>query len=206
MTDPKKAITYILLKEGQDGLDATIKLAVEACYRSNIRKLVIFTASGRGVDVALELQKPEDPLSIAAVSFPKDFKIPAGAVLGMRTRETKERIEKLGVKVIEPAVFPFSKLIPGEWKENPYRQALSTISGGFVLTTQAILSACDEGFLEPNQYAVGVSADTAIIARSSTTENFPNTFVVREILVKPFFLNLTKGEEPQISTGPLQPK
>jgi hypothetical protein len=63
------------------------------------------------------------------------------------------------------------------------------------LCVQAALVASDAGYLELGQHAICLTSDTAILARTSPTQDFLSNFIVREILCKPMTLTVVKHEK-----------
>src|SRR4051812_31937837 len=64
-------ITYFL-QEGRDNLEYCVKVAFQGARQHNIRKIVIFTARGEGVRLALRHLEADKQLAvqIVAVTFP----------------------------------------------------------------------------------------------------------------------------------------
>jgi hypothetical protein len=72
--------------------------------------------------------------------------------------------------------------------------ALSIFGGSMSLCVQAALVASDAGYLELGQHAICLTSDTAILARTSPTQDFLTDFIVREVLCKPMTLTVVKHE------------
>jgi hypothetical protein len=73
--------------------------------------------------------------------------------------------------------------------------ALSIFGGSMSLCVQAALVASDAGYLELGQHAICLTSDTAILARTSPTQDFLTDFIIREILCKPMTLTVVKHEK-----------
>jgi hypothetical protein len=65
--------TTYFLQEGKENLQDCLKIAFQACKQQNVKKLVIFTAMGEGVRLAIEkfcCQPEYESIGLVAVTFP----------------------------------------------------------------------------------------------------------------------------------------
>lgn len=185
-----------------------MKIAFAAATRHRVNKIVIFTAEGIGVKMALEefLCKPEyGAIRIVAVRFPagKRFTTAAGEPRTVDfSAEDKALFSKAGIPTVR-ANLPFDTIAPHSKAEGRLGQdfgfisnALDIFGGGMSLCVQSILLACDASEVEEKEHVISMTADTAILARAATTSHFLTDFIVREVLCKPAVLTVVKNEEP----------
>ena len=72
------------------------------------------------------------------------------------------------------------------------------------LCVQAALIASDAGFISLGEHAICMTSDTAILVRTSPTQDFLTDFIVREILCKPIALTIVRHEQNLVSqAGPV---
>lgn len=185
-----------------------MKIAFSAAIRHKVNKIIIFTAEGVGVKMALEefLCKPEyAAIRIVAVRFPvgKRFSTAAGEARRVDfSDQDKASFRTAGIPIIR-ANLPFDTIAPHLKSEGRLGQdfgfisnALDVFGGGMSLCVQATMLACDAGEIDEGEHVISMTADTAILSRAATTSHFLTDFIVREILCKPAVLTVIKNEEP----------
>jgi hypothetical protein len=200
------AITYFP-SEGRSHLDECLRLAFASARKHDLKKLVIFTARGEGLKLALNLQGADESLrdiSLVGVTFPcgKSFTDSDRSPLAVEIDAVDRKyFREKGVAIVT-ANMPLDP-IRAKFKEHGVlgqdsgliANALGVFGGGMTLCVQAILMACDAGEIEIGEHVVAMSADTAIVARAAPTAQLLTELIVREIICKPVFLTIGKGEE-----------
>lgn len=203
MTESYRSKIEYFLQEGKANLRNCMRIAFEAAIERQIGTLVIFTGIGEGPEIAIKefwpLAEFRD-IKLIAVTFP----------YGKRFKDNKE--VKISPEII--ALFEANKIplirahLPFDPITAHYRghgilgqdltligNALSVFGGSMSLCVQAALMACDAGLLETGDHVIAITSDTAIVARTAPTDRFLTDFIVREVLCKPLFLTIGKGEE-----------
>jgi hypothetical protein len=193
--------------EGKENLDGCLRTAFSAAVRHGIRKIVIFTARGEGLEAALLLRESSPEFShvlLVGVTFPqgKVFTEREGQQPPTRFAESLlSRLRDAEIPVVR-ARLPFDPI----WSNYPTNgvlaqdmsiigNALNAFGGGMSLCFQATLMACDAGQVDWGEHVIVMSADTALLVRAAPTDHFLTDMIVREILCKPIFLTITRGEE-----------
>jgi hypothetical protein len=196
------AIEYFL-HEGKENLEDCLRIAFHAAISRDIQTIVIFTGVGEGPRIAIQkyLAKPMfKEIRLIAVTFPYGERFKDGA----RAEISPETIEFLAQNKVPllRAHLPFAPIAANCRQHGILGQdltlignALSIFGGSMSLCVQAALIASDAGYLELGQHAVCLTSDTAILARTSPTQDFLTDFIVREILCKPMTLTVVKHEE-----------
>jgi len=184
-----------------------LKVAFQAAKQQNISKLVIFTARGEGVRIALEEFCSLDEyksIRLVAVTFPvgKRFTNPDKTVLSVAIDEANEALFRVaGVPIIK-AHMPFDPITPLSYKQGGnlgqdlslIGEALNIFGGSMSLCVQAILMACDAGAVGIAEHVVAATSDTAILAQAACTSRLFGQLVIREILCKPAVLTVGRKE------------
>jgi hypothetical protein len=200
------SITYFP-SEGRAHLQECLRLAFDSAKQHELSHLVIFTALGEGIKLALDL-KASDPslseISVVGVTFPCGKAFTDGDRKPMVVQidpSDRRRFKEAGVPIVtanmplDPIQAKFrSHGILGQ-DSGLIANALSILGGGMALCVQAVLMACDAGEIGIGEHVVAMSADTAIIARATPTAQLLTEFIVREIICKPVFLTVGKNEE-----------
>ncbi|MCR4427189.1 MAG: hypothetical protein NUW23_13570 [Firmicutes bacterium] len=112
--------------------------------------------------------------------------------------EVSAELASKGVALVR-SILPFGDvLIPGrpDVKLAAIHHTLSLFGGGMALCVQAVIVACDSGYLEPGEEVISVAADTAIVAAASGQWAFFSPFEgmeIREIICRPRLLKLTRA-------------
>ena len=208
------SITYFL-QEGRDNLPECLKIAFQAAKQQSIDKVIIFTARGEGVQLALEqfcTQEEYQKIKVVAVTFPqgKEFTL-EGKPLDVRISEGAEQaMKEHGVPIVK-AHLPFDPIAPPFRDRGVLAQDLSLVEsalnifgGGMSLCVQAVVLACDAGAVGMGEHVIAMTSDTAILVQAATTRRMLRELVVREILCKPAILSIGRNET-QIE-GRISPK
>ena len=208
------SITYFL-QEGRDNLSECLKIAFQAARQQSIEKIVIFTARGEGVQMALEQfssQEENRKIKLVAVTFPqgKEF-THDNKPLEVRIPDTAERaFREQGVPIVR-AHLPFDPIAPPFPDRGVLAQDLSLVEsalnifgGGMSLCVQSVVLACDAGAIGLGEHVIAMTSDTAILVQAATTRRMLRELVVREILCKPAILSIGRNES-QIE-GRISPK
>ncbi len=198
------SITYFL-QEGRENLPECLKIAFHAAKQQNIEKIVIFTARGEGVQLALDTFCSQDEykhIRLVAVTFPqgKEF-THEGKPLEVRIAEDAERSMNAHKVPIVRAHLPFDPIAPPFKDRGVLAQdlglvesALNIFGGGMSLCVQAVVLACDAGTIGLGEHVIAMTADTAILVQATTTRRMLREMVVREILCKPAILSIGRKE------------
>jgi hypothetical protein len=198
------SITYFL-QEGRDNLPECLKIVFQAARQQSIEKIVIFTARGEGVQMALEnfcSLEEYRKIQLVAVTFPQGKEFTAeGKPLEVRiSDETKKLLVSHNVPIIK-AHLPFDPIAPLFSDRGVLAQDLSLVEsalnifgGGMSLCVQAVVLACDAGAVELGEHVIAMTSDTAILVQAATTRRMLRELVVREILCKPAILSIGRKE------------
>jgi len=188
-------ITYFY-EEGKANLEECMKLSFEASLAHDIKKLVIFTAVGEGVKLAIEeyLGLAEySETQVIAVSF-SNGRVPVNI-----SAEDEDLFRSKGISIVR-AHMPFNPIL-GTFQERGVAQGLSllasvleTFCGSMSLCVQAVLMACDAGHVEPGEHVIALTSDTSVLVRACPTTYFLSDFIIREVLCKPVLLTIGKRE------------
>jgi hypothetical protein len=195
--------------EGRSHLADCLALSIDRAKKYGIEKLVIFTARGDGIDLALDMCERDSDCSairIVGVTFPqgKVFNDPDHPGQSLRVEISPERLSRFkqaGVPIIR-ARLPFDP-IAASFKDHGVLgqdfsligNALSIFCGSMSLCVQAALIACDAAEVIEGEHIIAVTSDTAILVQAAPTNRFLHDLVVREILCKPLFLTIGKKED-----------
>lgn len=198
------SITYFL-QEGRDNLPECLKIAFQAAKQQHVEKIVIFTAHGEGVQLALDNYcslEEHQKISLVAVTFPqaKAFTVD-GKPLEVRISDDAERVMKeRGIPIVR-AHLPFDPIAPPFKDRGVLAQDLSLVEsalnifgGGMSLCVQAVVLACDAGAVGLGEHVIAMTADTAILVQAAPTTRMLRELVVREILCKPAILSIGRNE------------
>jgi uncharacterized protein len=197
-------ITYFL-QEGRENLPECLKIAFLAAKQQNIGKILIFTARGEGVRMALEnfcSQPGYEHLALVAVTFPegKHFTDGKNPIVVEISDEDKAFFLSKSVTIVK-AHSPFDPIAsPGRQRGvlgqdlSLVGDALDVLCGSMSLCVQAILLACDAGAVKVNEHVIAMSSDTAVLAQAACTSRMLNDLVIREILCKPAVMTVSRKE------------
>jgi hypothetical protein len=199
-------ITYFL-QEGRENLLECLRSAFSAAKNHNIKKIVIFTAQGFGVTMALEefCSKPDfSDIKLIAVTFPvgQPFTDAEGIPLKIDiSQELRERFRNLSIPIVR-AHMPFDPIAPPHLHRGILGQdlslvesALNVFGGSMSLCIQATVIACDAGEVGWGEHIIALTSDTAILAQAAPTRHMLTKFAVREILCKPAVYTIGRSEQ-----------
>jgi hypothetical protein len=203
MSNSYSSTIEYFLHEGKENLEDCLRIAFEAAVSRDIKTIVIFTGVGEGPRIAIEkyLSRPDfNGIQLIAVTFPYGQRFREGRHIEINS-ETLEFLSEHGVPLLR-AHLPFAPIAAHYRQHGILGQdltlignALSIFGGSMSLCVQSALVACDAGFLELGEHAICLTSDTAIIVRTSPTQDFLTDFIVREILCKPMALTVVKHEQ-----------
>jgi uncharacterized protein len=198
--------TTYFLQEGRENLDETLAIAFRAAKQHNIRKVVIFTAEGEGVRIAVEnyLPLPEyQYIALVAVTFPqgKGFTNAGKEPIDVDiSSENQKLFAARGIPLVRGHL-PFDPIAPHFKNRGVLGQDLSLIGdaldmfcGSMSLCVQAVLLACDAREVDIGEHVIAMTSDTSILAQATCTRKMLSEFVIREILCKPAILNIGRKE------------
>jgi hypothetical protein len=187
-----------------------LRVAFAAAKRHNIEKIVIFTAQGLGVTMALDefCSTPEFAhIKLVAVTFPvgQPFTDAEGKPLEIDIgKEIRERFRNNSIPILR-AHMPFLSIAPPHANRGVLGQdlslvesALNVFGGSMSLCIQAILIACDAGAVDRREHVIALTSDTAILAQATPTTHMLTELAVREILCKPAIYTIGRGEKAEL--------
>jgi uncharacterized protein len=218
MNNSFTAPTTYFLQEGRDNLQECLKVSFQAAVQQGIDKMIIFTAYGEGVKIALE-QFCSDPeyqhIKLVAVTFPagKRFTNPQNEPVLVRIADdVTSLMDERGVPLVR-AHLPFDPIEPGAALQttvgrgfNLLGEALNMFCGSMSLCVQSVALACDAGYIEAGDHVIALTSDTAILASAAHTRRMLSQLVVREIICKPAILTIGRKETLPNAPEPLQIK
>lgn len=195
---------YYFKSEGKVNLSKTVELVVKRAISNNIKHIVVFTGDGDGAFQLKEKIGGNNDIKVYAATFPYKQVFHSidddGNAVETYARtslpEIRGRLDAAGIKLVQ-GVMPLQDIIipnATDVKNQTIHYTLSLVSGGLRLCIQAILMAVDGGHIEPNEMVIAMSADTAIVARSSlSTWLFHPTdgLEISEIICKPSNFTIT---------------
>ncbi|MGE5590125.1 MAG: hypothetical protein ACM3ZA_05855 [Bacillota bacterium] len=199
--------TFYFEDEGRHHMKKAAQLAAKRGKDLAIKHFVVFTRDGEGAVLLKDLLQPSDA-SVVAVTFP--YKHPLfvpdesgeyrDLIPETSVPKTVKYLTDRGIELVRGTA-PFTEgfFIPGvrDPKLEGIRYALQLFSSGLHLCVQAVAMATDAGAIEPGDEVIAMSADTAIVARASSSRYvFHPTegMEIREIICKPRQLTLRDGE------------
>lgn len=201
---------YYFSAEGKQNLNKTIDLVAKRAIQDDIKHIIVFTADGDGAfGIKAKLKKYPD-ITVHAATFPykQVFRIrdsegdTKNTVAGTSLPEIRKKLESARINLIQ-GVMPLQEIIIPNTKDiktQTILYTLSLISGGLRLCIQAILMATDGGHIEPGEHVIAMSADTAIVARSSLSTwlfHPSEGLEIMEIICKPSRFTITHSPEKE---------
>ena len=207
---PKSFIapTTYFLQEGRENLEDCLKVAFQSAVQHEVKTVIIFTAYGDGVKMAIEkfcsLQEYSH-IRLVAVTFPagKSFtnqnkepvevRIPDDVVELLKSHDVPVVRAHLPFDVVEPSAAWRTQVGRGF---NLLGETLNMFCGSMSLCVQAITLACDAGHVEAGEHVVALTSDTAILAMAAVTRKMLSELVIREVLCKPAILTIGRKENP----------
>jgi hypothetical protein len=201
-----RPIKYLFC-EGKDYLGECVRASFEYLSERKVEKIIIVTQNGEGILKAKEFleQEPYKDIKVIGVGFPATFSEDISVEL---TKEAEQYMNERGIPFVRRPL-PFWRIPTQDIKDEQELKQLKTVnrerslirnvlgifSGGLRLCIQGVLMACDDVRIAEGEHVISLSADTSILASACKSENFPERFIIREIICKPYVLNITKGEE-----------
>jgi hypothetical protein len=169
-------VSIYFMKPGSEDTDDVVKAVARRVKEGDVETVVVASTSGKtGVKFA---EAVKDKAHVIAVSYRK------------MNPELKEGIVKLGGVAVDETHLP----LHGKGMDD-VRNTLYILGQGFKVAVEVILIAADKGFIELCRDVIGVGgsgggADTAIVARSTTTkkifsEDSSKRLEVRELIAMP---------------------
>jgi hypothetical protein len=207
MTNAYNYPTEYFLQEGRENLGPCIHATFEAAAAHNIKKVIIFTAAGLGVKMAIQdylsLEKYAD-IELIAVTFssqtqfstndPSEYTIPS---------DVYELLTNQKVPIVR-AHLPFDPIRTQFSGHGVLGQDFSLIGnalrifcGSMSLCVQAVLMASDAGHVMLGEHVLAMTSDTSILVRAAGTSRFLTDLIVREIICKPVLLTIGKSEKTE---------
>lgn len=198
------SITYFL-QEGRENLPECLKIAFQVAKKQHIEKIVMFTARGDGILLALNtlcaLDEYKD-IKLVAVTFPQARMFTAdGKPLIVKISDEAEAAMKQHNIPIVRAHLPFDPIAPRFKDRGVLAQdlslvesALNILGGGMSLCVQGVILACDSGAIEYGEHVISMTADTAILVQASPTARMLRELTIREILCKPAIFSIGRNE------------
>lgn len=182
-----------------------LKIAFQAAKQQNVEKIVIFTARGEGIQLALSnfcSQSEYQNIKIVAVTFPQGKEFTSeGKPLEVRLTAEVEQLIRVNNVPIVRAHLPFDPIAPPFKDRGVLAQdlclvesALNIFGGGTSLCVQAAVLACDAGAIGLGEHVITMTSDTALLVQATTTRRMLRELVVREILCKPAILSIGRNE------------
>jgi uncharacterized protein len=205
MTQNFQYPTEYFLQEGKENLSRCLDATFAAADAHNIKKIVIFTAAGTGVTMAIDnyLSQPQySTIELIAVTFPSQAHFTAESPSDQSiSPELAHEFARLRIPIVRSHL-PFDPIRTHYEGRGILGQdfglidnALRIFSGGMSLCVQSVLMASDAGYLSLGEHTIAMTADTSILVRAAATSRFLTDLIVREIICKPVLLTIGKTEE-----------
>ena len=208
--------TVYFLQEGKENLDETLAIAFRSAKLHNITTIVIFTAKGEGVRIAIErfLSQPEYiGTKVVGVTFPQGMTFTDENKKPLQVEispEDESLFRNHGVNIIK-AHLPFDPIASQFRGKGVLAQDLSLVAdalnmlcGSMSLCVQAITMACDAAAIQLGEHVIALTSDTAILAQATTTDRMLKELTIREILCKPAIFSIGRHESSaDIIDGPI---
>jgi uncharacterized protein len=205
MSSSFTAPTTYFLQEGRENLRECLQVAFQAAVQHNIEKIVIFTAYGDGVKLAIESfcsQHQYQHIRLVAVTFPAGRIFTNDKHQPMTVRIADETMALMTTSKVPlvRAHLPFDPVEPGSTLQTIdsgfalLAEALDMFCGSMKLCIQAIALACDAGHIETGDHVISLTSDTAILAQAAVTSSMLSRLIIREILCKPAVLTIARKE------------
>jgi hypothetical protein len=206
MDNKFSAPTTYFLSEGRGNLRECLAIAFEAAKQQNVEKIVVFTAEGEGIRLALDEFSSNPRYSgtkLVGVTFPngKRFTDARGkARIVEIPKDLENRFQSLNIPIVR-AHLPFDPIAPPFQDRGVLAQDLSLVGeglnmlcGSMSLCVQAIVLACDAGEVELGEHVISLTSDTAILAQATCTRMMLSDLIIREILCKPAVFTIGRHE------------
>lgn len=200
-------ITTYFDVEGRASMEQCIQLAADWCVSKKIQTMVIFSGTGEGPHYAATKLLPQalySGLRVVAVTPPygRPFRIdprdPQSPLVHSGIKKAmRDDLAALQVDIVS-AHMPFKERYDGNERTSEWTrvaESFGVLGGGFALCIQAILVACDAGFVQHGERVVALTADTAIEALACRTESFLSPLeglLVGHVVCRPARYNISK--------------
>lgn len=205
MTDAYKYPTEYFLQEGKENLERCLQVTFEAAVAHSIKKVIIFTSAGVGVERAIHEYRSQEKyahIELIAVTFPSQTQFSVGDPSEYTIpNDVCNFFSSQNVPIVR-AHLPFAPIRPHFEGHGVLGQDFSLIGnalrifcGSMSLCVQAVLMASDAGHVELGEHVIAMTSDTSILARAAGTSRFLTDLIVREILCKPVLLTIGKSEK-----------
>lgn len=207
--------TYYFAAEGRPAMEECIQRSADWCLANNIATMVIFTGTGAGPHYAakeLLIQEQFKNLRVVAVTPPvgrpyrSDLNDPNSPLIQSGINPAmRDELMSLGIGIVS-AHLPFKEMYDGKERTSEWTrvaEAFGILGGGFALCVQAVLVACDAGFVQHGERVVALTADTAIEASACRTESFLSPLeglLVGHIICRPARYTISKRIHEAIKT------
>lgn len=209
--------------EGRAAMEQCIQCAADWAAAHAIETLVIFSGTGEGPHYAATKLLPQPPytgLRVVAVTPPygRPYKIDptnpdSPTVHSGIKKAMRDDLTALQVNVVS-AHLPFKERYDGQSRTSEWArvaESFGVLGGGFALCIQAVLVACDAGFVQHGERVVALTADTAIEALACRTESFLSPLeglLVGHIICRPARYNISKRihetiKQPEPAAAPV---
>lgn len=201
----KSAPIVYFEKEGRENLPHVLKVLKRILKKRielRVVPIIIFTATGEGPARAYAQLNEYDP-KIIAVTFGPDFSVKRGdeTYVPRISDKLASFFHGVGIDVLTGRL-PFDPIDGVEAHNNAtkaIRDVLTLFGGGFALAVEAVLSACDAGYIDVGDQVLALTADTLSVMTASTTRKFLSKsqgLVINEILCKPRMLTVSRAVAP----------
>jgi hypothetical protein len=190
MTNAYNYPTEYFLQEGRENLKQCLHATFEAAAIHNIKKVIIFTAAGLGVKMAIQDYRSQEKyadIELIAVTFSSHTQL----------------LSSQNVPIVR-AHLPFDPIRTQFSGHGLLGQDFSLIGnalrifcGSMSLCVQAVLMASDAGYVALGEHVIAMTSDTSILVRAAGTSRFLTDLIVREIICKPVLLTIGKSEKTE---------
>jgi hypothetical protein len=207
MTNTYKYPTEYFLEEGKGNLERCLQATFEAAVSHNIKKVIIFTAAGKGVTMALQNYRTQEKfadIELIAVTFPNQTQFSTDDSSEYTIPDYACEFFAAQKVPIVRAHLPFDPIRPHYAGHGVLGQDFSLIGnalrifcGSMSLCVQAVLMASDAGHVSLGEHVIAMTSDTSILVRAAGTSKFLTDLIVREIICKPVLLTIGKSEKAE---------
>jgi hypothetical protein len=207
MTNAYKYPTEYFLQEGKENLERCLQATFEAAVSHNIKKVIIFTAAGKGVTMALQNYRTQEKfadIELIAVTFPNQTQFSTDDSSEYTIADDVCEFFTAQKVPIVRAHLPFEPIRPHYAGHGVLGQDFSLIGnalrifcGSMSLCVQAVLMASDAGHVSLGEHVIAMTSDTSILVRAAGTSRFLTDLIVREIICKPVLLTIGKSEKAE---------
>jgi uncharacterized protein len=207
MTNAYKYPTEYFLEEGKENLERCLLATFEAAVSHSIKKVIIFTAAGKGVTMALQNYRTQEKfadIELIAVTFPNQTQFSTDDPSEYTIPDYACEFFAAQKVPIVRAHLPFDPIRPHYAGHGVLGQDFSLIGnalrifcGSMSLCVQAVLMASDAGHASLGEHVIAMTSDTSILVRAAGTSKFLTDLIVREVICKPVLLTIGKSEKAE---------